>query len=432
MGLLKDIFQIIWKDLVDGQDSNMIVSKPRSDKEIREVAREQMIDELKRMERLLLMTPQQRDTLMLYEEKDAKDAFDELEFITKNNIKIKQHREYVKESILDLDEISTTENLEETKELHCDELSTNVLNMLHRQSAQFMLLKDDENDDQEKWFVKDPKSFIEATLLEANRKGDAFRDVSFENNLSAIDLDCNKYLRKTTSQNNDWIAIRKEDENFNKDAILLLKNIQQLSKKAASSAGNEKAEYERQKARAEKVLRKATDARCSALEQAFRNDKITDYYYRQRTQQLLARDYSKTPDFFEIDAIKNRNNYLKAHDLQDLKKEEADMLIANVTKKAEQDKKLFLIKDYLVKNSLASSKRYLLSEMDIDHDVFFLGMAEKGSRTIFYNVVTGNDKVVRVAVDLEDTQPTNETKKQEQKVPQIDPLEKNPLKRSIS
>jgi len=211
-------------------------------------------------------------------------------------------------------------------------------------------------------------------LLEADKKADGFDDVDTERDLSSIELDFNDYLLKSGSSHTKN-AVRQADETFNKDALRLQKSIRKWDKKAEKAKGENKSECLYQKMRAEKELSRSVSARKNVVQEAFRSGLITEYYYNQRTEQLEKGDFTKTPETFEVDAIKNRSEYLKEHDLQDLSKTEADEILGLAKSKAEKNKKVFLAKEFLAKNGLASDKRYTMPEMGINNDSYFRTLA---------------------------------------------------------
>ena len=397
MGALKDLYQKIQEEVGTSQSLSATAEAPFADKLRRDTIRHLVTKALFDLERTLLLNPQQKGALFLSHEEDENAPFDELEVIVRNNVSVQNHVGTTKECILDLDEISTTDDAEETKELHRDELSGLVLNMLQRQMAQVLILTGEDANGQAEWFIKQPKEFVRGVLLDADRQEDAFDDVRFEQDLATADLDCREYLRKSHS-NPRWNTVRTEDEVFNRDASKLLKDIRVWETNMRSATGKELEELKRKKERAETVLAKATNARSSALRDAFRTGDISEYYYRQRTEQLERRDYGRVPEMFEVDELKNREQYLRSHDLQDLSKEEADAIYVLARKRAEREKEIYLKKEFLTKRGFCHSRRYLISEMVINKDIFYRGLA------------TGNgpykkeeeDEVSRITVDLDE------------------------------
>ena len=212
MGALKDLYQTISEELGKGEASHSETAF--TEKLRRDTVRHHVSKALFELERTLLLNPQQKGALFPTREEDASVPFDELELIVKNNVFVKNHIGAVKECITDLDELSTTDDPEETAALHHDELSHKVLNMLHAQTAQVLLLTDKDENGQASHFVKQPKAFLQGVMIAADRDRDAFADVPFDKDLSTVDLDCKEYLRKSRP-NPKWNAIRAEDENFN-------------------------------------------------------------------------------------------------------------------------------------------------------------------------------------------------------------------------
>lgn len=398
MGALKDLYQKIREDLGESQVVSAASGAPFTEKLRRDTIRHYVTKTLFDLERKLLLNPQQEGALFLSHEEDEEAPFDELEVIVRNNVNVHQHIGKIKECILDLDEISTTEDAEETRELHCDELSVRVLNMLHRQTAQVLLLNGEDTAGQAEWFVKQPKEFVRGVLIASDREEDAFEDARFEQDLATADLDCREYLRKSHT-NPRWNTIRVEDEVFNKDAMKLLKDIRIWETKMRHTAGKECEELKRKKERAENVLAKATNARNGAIRDAFRTGDISEYYYRQRTEQLEKRDYSRVPEMFEMDELKNREQYLRSHDLQDLSKEEADAICAIALKRAEREKEIHLKKEFLTKRGLCHSRRYLISEMVINKNIFYRGLT---TGNVSYKEEEKEDEVRRISVDFDE------------------------------
>ena len=398
MGALKDLYQKIRQELGESQDFSAMSEAPFAEKLRRDTIRHYVTKSLFDLERTLLLNPKQKGALFLSHEEDEAAPFDELEVIVRNNVNVHNHIGKIKECILDLDEISTTEDETETQELHRDELSGLVLNMLHRQLAQVYLLNGEDANGQAEWFLKQPKEFVRGVLLGADRKEDAFDDVRFERDLATADLDCREYLRKSHVKPR-WSTVRAEDEIFNKDALKLLKDIRvwESNMKVATGKGFE--ELKRKKERAENVLAKATNARNSALRDAFRTGDISEYYYRQRTEQLERRDYSHVPAMFEVDEIKDRDRYLRSHDLQDLSKEEADAICVLALKRAEREKEIYLTKEFLTKRGLCHSRRYLISEMVINKNIFYRGLATGNGA---YKKEEKEDEASRISVDLDE------------------------------
>ena len=404
MGVLKDLYQKIWDEIGGNQASQNMSEGSFTEKLRRDTVRVRITKELNNLERMMLLNSKQMGALSLYHEGDDDLPFDELELIVKNNVLSKNHIKNVKECILDLDEISTVEDATETTELHDDDLSKAVLKMLHCQTAQVLLLSDSNTNSsdngQAEWFVKQPEAFVQATLIANDRKQDAFSEIHFEEDLSSIDLDCHEYLRKP-HVSDKWSAIRNEDESFNKDAQKLLKDIHELDVRLGFVSGKEREEIENKKLRAENVLLKATYARGSAIQDAFREGVISEYYYKTRNEQLIKRDYKRVPEMFEEDDIKNREQYLKDHDLQDLSKDEADAICNLALKKAQKDKNIYLTKQFLTKKGLANSSRYLLSEMALNREIFYRGLAT-GKKQYDEDGIENSDKVSRISVDIDE------------------------------
>ena len=401
MGALKDLYQKIWDEIGGNQASQNMSEASFTEKLRRDTVRLRITKELNNLERMMLLNSKQMGALSLYHEGEDDLPFDELELIVKNNVLSKSHIRNVKDCILDLDEISTVENPEETKQLHNDDLSKAVLNMLHKQTAQVLLLGNSNSSDngQAEWFVKQPQAFVQATLIANDRQQDSFSDIHFEEDLTSIDLDCHEYLRKP-HVSDKWGAIRSEDESFNKDAQKLLKDIRELDARLSHASGKEREEIENKKVRAENVLLNATYARGSAIQDAFREGVISEYYYRVRGEQLEKRDYKRVPEMFEEDDIKNREQYLKDHDLQDLSKEEADSICKLALKKAQKDKNIYLVKEFLTKRGLANSSRYLISEMALNREIFYRGLAT--GRGQYDDGVEKSDTVSRISVNLDE------------------------------
>ena len=398
MGALKDLYQKISEELGNSQEVSAMSEASFAENLRRDTIRHFVTKALFDLERTLLLNPQQKGALFLSHEDDEDAPFDELELIVRNNVSVNNHIGTIKECILDLDEISTTEDEEETKELHRDELSGKVLNMLHKQMAQIILLTDEDFNEQADLFVKQPKEFIRSVLLGSDRKEDAFDDVRFEKDLSTVDLDCREYLRKSHT-NPKWNSIRSEDELFNKDASKLLRDIRTWEVSMRSATGEEFENLKRKKERAENVLSKATYTRNSAIQDAFRTGDISEYYYKQRSEQLTKRDYSHVPEMFEMDALKDREQYLRRHDLQDLSKEEGAAICALAQKRAERERGLFFRKEFITKRGLCYSPRYLISEMAINKDVFYRGLA---SGSGLYKEPEEDDAVEQISIDLDE------------------------------
>jgi len=398
MGALKDLYQKISEELGNSQEVSAMSEASFAENLRRDTIRHFVTKALFDLERTLLLNPQQKGALFLSHEDDEDAPFDELELIVRNNVSVNNHIGTIKECILDLDEISTTEDEEQTKELHRDELSGKVLNMLHKQMAQIILLTDEDFNEQADLFVKQPKEFIRSVLLGSDRKEDAFDDVRFEKDLSTVDLDCREYLRKSHT-NPKWNSIRSEDELFNKDASKLLRDIRMWEVSMRSATGEELENLKRKKERAENVLSKATYTRNSAIQDAFRTGDISEYYYKQRSEQLTKRDYSHVPEMFEVDALKDREQYLRRHDLQDLSKEEGAAICALAQKRAEREKGLFFRKEFITKRGLCYSPRYLISEMAINKDIFYRGLA---SGSGLYKEPEKDDTVEQISIDLDE------------------------------
>ena len=398
MGALKDLYQKISEELGNSQEVSAMSEASFAENLRRDTIRHFVTKALFDLERTLLLNPQQKGALFLSHEDDEDAPFDELELIVRNNVSVNNHIGTIKECILDLDEISTTEDEEETKELHRDELSGKVLNMLHKQMAQIILLTDEDFNEQADLFVKQPKEFIRSVLLGSDRKEDAFDDVRFEKDLSTVDLDCREYLRKSHT-NPKWNSIRSEDELFNKDASKLLRDIRTWEVSMRSATGEEFENLKRKKERAENVLSKATYTRNSAIQDAFRTGDISEYYYKQRSEQLTKRDYSHVPEMFEMDALKDREQYLRRHDLQDLSKEEGAAICALAQKRAERERGLFFRKEFITKRGLCYSPRYLISEMAINKDIFYRGLA---SGSGLYKEPEEDDAVEQISIDLDE------------------------------
>jgi hypothetical protein len=398
MGALKDLYQTIWDELGGDQVFSDMSESSYAEKLRRNTVRSRITKELNSLECLLLLNPQQKGAILFYEDPD--DApLDELELIVKNNVSVNRHIKNVKDCILDLDELSTVDDEEETKKLHKDEMSSAVLNMLRGQAAKVLLLNNSDDNGQANWFIKQPMAFVQATLLANDRKQDAFEDVRFDKDFSTVDLDCHEYLRKTHSPNK-WNAIREEDESFNKDAQKLARDIHNWEMSLATAKGQEHEELEQKIAKAEIVLAKATQARKSAITDAFRTGDITEYYYRHRTEQLDKRDFVRVPEMFEVDEFKNKEQYLKDHDLQDLSKEEGEAICRLALKKAKNDRDIHFKKEFLVSKGLAKPGRYLITEMALNKEIFYRGLAT--GNKIEDEVIENDGKVRRISVDLDE------------------------------
>lgn len=398
MGALKDLYQKISEELGNSQEVSATSEATFTEKLRRDTIRHFVTKALFDLERTLLLNPQQKGALFLSHEDDEDAPFDELEVIVRNNVSVSNHIGAIKDCILDLDEISTTEDEEETKELHRDELSGQVLNMLQRQIVQVLIMTGEDSNGQAEWFAKQPKEFVRGVLVCADRQEDAFDDVKFEKDLSTQDLDFREYLRKTHT-NPKWNIIRAEDEIFNRDASKLIKDIRTWESNMRVTTGKELAELKRKKERAERVIAKATNARNSAIRDAFRTGDISEYYYRQRSEQLDKRDYSRVPEMFEVDELKDRDQYLKSHDLQDLSKAEGDAICALALTRAEREKELYLKKEFLTKRGLCNSRRYLISEMAINKNIFYRGLAT-GNK--LYKNPEEEDEVRQISIDLDE------------------------------
>lgn len=427
MGVLKDLFKSILDELAENGQGYFGASAAPIAQEVKKGSvRKSISDHFSAAERMLLMSPEQRDAMFLF---DESRPFDEVEFIAKSGVSARLYMRDVKECICELDDLSEGKDKKETEELHSDELSQTVLNALHKQAAQIMILNGKDEKDEIGWFVKQPKEFMQATLIENDRKADAFADVRFKKDLTKIDVDCNEYLLKSASDKSRN-AIRKSDENFNRDAMRLVNDLQKAEYNLPASRGKERDKIEKLRQKTEQVLEKATEARETALKGAFRDGKITEYYYHQRTQQLESRDYTRVPEMFEVDELKDKERYLKDHDLQDLSPSERDSICVMAQKRGEKDKETYLKKDFLAKKGLASSERYLISEMAIDRFVFNLGLAAASGRA------SSIGEEERISVDLDDelffddevvsvepNEPEREKEAEE---------EKEPLKRSMA
>jgi|GEM_PF-2246387 len=401
MGFLSDFYHQMINKLGMGQAPFSMREQNLGQQEQREVIRGKLAEDIAKIERALLMNPQQYATVSSSNDFFDDDLpFDELEFIIKNNLSSKQYIKNVKDCVLDLDSLSEGKSAEETKRLHKDELSQKVLNLIHKQSAQVMLLKSVEENDPVTWLVKEPASFVQATLLEADRQENSFDEIQFEKELSSLGFDYKEYLNRSLSAPSKS-AIRQADEAFNKYALKQKKLINRWTRNAVKAKGEYKNECEYQKMRAEKDLARGVDARKSALLDAFRSGEIDAYYYNQRLEQLSVEDYSHTPELFEADALKNRSAYLKAHDLQDLKKDEADNIISLAKTKAEKDKKLFYAKSFLKKKSLASKKRYSITEMKTEKKMIYRGYSAGMEMYEEVMVETEGDPV-QITVDIDE------------------------------
>ena len=265
-----------------------------------------------------------------------------------------------------------------------------------------MLLTGDDAEGTAQWFVKEPQSFVRATLLEEGRQEDAFEGISFEHDLSSLDMDYNEFIQKQDVVRRS--DIKKADEAFNKEAIRLQRLIDKWDKSAQKAKGEYRSECEYQRERAKKDLALGIAARKNAVYEAFRAGVISEYYFDKRKEQLAKGDFSRVPELFEADALKDRRVYLKDHDLQDLEKEEADSILVMAKKKAERDKKNFYIKRFLMLYGLASAKRYEISEMKIEQQLLYRGFVSERA----YMKGIQKQKGARISVDVDD--PTAENK----------------------
>ena len=334
MGFLEDLYISAKK----GLDLNQVPFDVQ-----RTLIRPKLLNDIDIIERSLLIELKQADDSFL-RTKDNSDTtipFDELEFIVKNNVPVKQFIKRVKQCVWDLDKISTSDDQAETELLHRDALSVKVLNLLHRQAAQVLLLSGADDNGRASWFVKQPKAFIQAVLLEGDKPANPFDNVDFENDLSSLEQEYQNYLRRGGSSKRQ-AEICREDQTLNDQVTECRKDVQKWDKKIASEKGERLQEYKYRKMLTEKKPANLISARKAALLDEFRRCDINEYYYSQRAEQLASEDFSKVPDAFEADALKNRAKYLKEHDLQDLSKEEADAVFVLAEEKAKKSKNVFL------------------------------------------------------------------------------------------
>lgn len=376
MGFLKKLYELIKTEF----DTNKTRLQAQGQSGApTEIVRRELTDEIFLLERALLMNPKQLSEFDLTKSRELyRDApFDELEFIVKNDLVSGQYVANARECVLDLYEISTVENENESEKYRGDDLAKATLNLLHRQAAQVLLLSGDDDNGRLAWLTKQPESFVQAALIEEGKPADAFDKVGYDEDLSALDIDYNEFLHKTSSEyrkNAEYAA----DKAFNKQATRQKRLIKKWEKKLFSAKGEYRMECEYQKSRAEKNLSRATEARREALADAFRLGEISEYYYRQRTEQLSSGDYSRLPGLFEADDLKNRSAYLKKHDLQDLSKAEADNILLLAKRRASEDKRVFFTKKFLSERKISSATRFTISEMKIDTELFYRGFSEGG------------------------------------------------------
>lgn len=376
MGALKDLYQMIWKEL-GGSRAFSDASEPLSRENLRrEIARHGVAKEVNNLACMLLLNPRQKGSLPLYKESDEAAPIDDLELIVKNNVTAKKYVKTIKECILDLDELSAGADQAETEALHKDELSVAVLNLLHRQAAQVLVLSGADEKNQLELFLKQPKNFVRSVLLSGDRAPFAFDGVEFAKDLSSVDSDCREFIRKSHLEKKHN-AVRKEDERFNRDALKIGRVIRKLDRALIEAKGKKRETLESKKARAEELLAKSTMLRRSALRDAFRAGDISDYYYCERGEQLQNSIFTHVPEMFEADALKDKEGYLKEHDLQDLSKEEREDVCNLARKKTEADKELYFKKKFLTNRKLARSNRYMISEMFLIKERFYRGLAEE-------------------------------------------------------
>ena len=134
MGALKDLYQSIDKELGGSQAFSHASEADFAKKLRRETIRHYISQELFDLELSLLLDDQQKGALFLSHREDKDAPLDELELIVRNKVSVNHYIGKAKKCILDLDELSTTDNEAETTELHRDEFSGKVLNMLQKQS----------------------------------------------------------------------------------------------------------------------------------------------------------------------------------------------------------------------------------------------------------------------------------------------------------
>ncbi len=402
MGALKSLYQHLQKKFDESQTYFGAPVDVIDISQKRALTRAELADHLRLLECALLLTQNQQEGFDLETESDEEVPFDEMEFILKNSLTTRQFIENAKDCIGDLEEISFCVEEDERRALYSDALSVKTLNMLHRLGAQVMLLTGDDAGGTAQWFAKEPRSFVHATLVEMGRDESAFDAVAFEKDLSSLDLDYNEFLHKQDVVHKS--DIKKADEAFNKEAIRLKRLIDKWDKSAQKAKGEYRSECEYQRERAKKDLALGIAARKNAVYEAFRAGVISEYYFDKRKEQLAKGDFSRVPELFEADALKDRRAYLKEHDLQDLEKEEADSILAIAKKKAERDKKSFYIKRFLMLYGLASAKRYEISEMKIEQQLLYRGFVSERA----YMKGIQKQKGARISVDVDD--PTAENK----------------------
>ncbi len=396
MGVLNRLYQYLQEKFDDSRTSfdaptDFIEVAPK-----RAFIRAELADRLRLIECALLLTQNQQDVFDLQTDRDEDIPFDEMEFILKNGITTRQYISNAKTCILDLDEISDGDSEEESRFLHTDSLSQTLLNMLYEQCAQVMLLTGDDAGDAAQWFIKEPRSFVRAVLSEEGRRERAFDEVRFEKDLSSLTMDYNEFIQKQGVSRKS--EIKNADEAFNKEAQKQRKLIKKWERLAQKATGERRNEYEYQKERAEKNLALGVATRQNAVLEAFRAGAISEYYFDKRKEQLSIGDFSRAPELFEADALKDGRAYLKDHDMQDLDEKEADSILDMAKKKAERDKKNFYTKKFLMMKGIASEKRYEISEMKIEEQLLYRRFASE--REYLRNAA--EDGATRISVDVDD------------------------------
>jgi len=249
--------------------------------------------------------------------------FDRSEYIAKNEIDFKDFKNKMDKAMLDyFAEYKNANSDKNTQEFSRSEFASVVHQLAAEVCMQKRHYKGDPDYEQVMNFVKNPKEYVNnltSTKPEISFKinADSFDD------LSAIDRHVERYIKDHKNFGNNIIT---EDKNFNRTLLQAAKNYNTAVKKHRTPQANEI------KSKLYDDVRKNKEN----LDKQFREGKITESYYKARKEQLdvekiidAVKTNGKLPDvpkMFVADNFPSKKDYIKSTGLEQLTKDEENVL----------------------------------------------------------------------------------------------------------
>ena len=211
-------------------------------------------------------------------------------------------------------------------------------------------------------FVQHPAEYVNNLVKDKPELGLHFDANDFDE-LNNIERHVEKYIKDHKNFGND---IRTVDKNTNTSLLRAAKEYNKATKKGHGADANT----------AKSELFETVRNRKAQLEKEFREGKITESYYNARKEQLdvekiidTVKKNGKLPDvpkMFVADNFPSKKDYIKSTGLEQLTKDEENVLYDQAKKKAEIEKKDFLTRKFFEDKKIIDGKRpkYTMQEMD--------------------------------------------------------------------